>query len=452
MQKYNKFITGKYYVYILASISFLTWLFVYLPFPNANIVKYSELVGFSILVFFFVFNALFTDKAISFLPILMFLSFVYARGLNIDEIPNYIYIDIIIAVVSIIIFAFKNKVKLRFNKMFITLLILMLAVVLGGALNEETKLIPQLILLGLCLALLMGYAFFNSALKKNNFEYLAITIHALSLILMAQIFTFYFTQENIIQALSKKSLNVGWGMNNNVAAMLLLTLPFTAYLSTKRVKFKSFFYIFFTVLEAVAIILTYSRGSIIALVIIAIPLLIGIVKNNSDKNFALLYISISIMTISVMFLILFSKNEELLTGFINSIFRRTTIHNDGRIPIYEKAWHDFKENPIFGVGLYYPLDENGIYHWYHSTFVHTMACFGSFGVVALIIHLVEKYYLILKKKNFAGFICLIAFLGSGFYGLIDVTYYSPYYMIPLLLILAVYDSSFFGGDLDEMVN
>ena len=59
----------------------------------------------------------------------------------------------------------------------------------------------------------------------------------------------------------------------------------------------------------------------------------------------------------------------------------------------------------------------------------------------LIIHLILKYRNIILLKDKTKIFLILGYIGIDLYGLIDNTYHMFYYMIPLVITLAVIDNS-----------
>lgn len=152
------------------------------------------------------------------------------------------------------------------------------------------------------------------------------------------------------------------------------------------------------------------------------------------------------MILGGFFLILYTKYHDYYEQFLDYALRVNMENMNGRTPIYEAIVTAFKENPIFGKGMFSPfynIIETGVgeYQWGHSTVLHTILTMGSFGVVALLYHFFEKYFYLIKKMNKEKFFVLMGFLLSGLYGLIDVSYYFINYMMVLIIILAIIENT-----------
>ena len=77
---------------------------------------------------------------------------------------------------------------------------------------------------------------------------------------------------------------------------------------------------------------------------------------------------------------------------------------------------------------------------FHSTFFQTLIVGGIFCLAFLLIHLVQKYKMLFSLEKRLAIPLFISFIMVDAYGMIDNTYHMFYYMIPLVTILACFDS------------
>ena len=151
----------------------------------------------------------------------------------------------------------------------------------------------------------------------------------------------------------------------------------------------------------IAIVFTYSRGTILSLCVFLIPLILVMIKYSKFRYSTLFSLGFFCLIIGVLGVGYCYHYEEKLAGLIDVLLKGITTIN-GRTPLFDEAVRVFKENIWFGAGLYHTM--NGIIEYspttfYHSTILHTMACLGVFGLVTLTIHLFQKYYILLKKMQ-----------------------------------------------------
>ena len=78
---------------------------------------------------------------------------------------------------------------------------------------------------------------------------------------------------------------------------------------------------------------------------------------------------------------------------------------------------------------------------FHSTFFQTLIVGGIFCLAFLLIHLVQKYKMLFSLEKRLAIPLFISFIMVDAYGMIDNTYHMFYYMIPLVTMLACFDSA-----------
>ncbi|MDD6250153.1 MAG: hypothetical protein PUA88_03820 [Bacillales bacterium] len=78
---------------------------------------------------------------------------------------------------------------------------------------------------------------------------------------------------------------------------------------------------------------------------------------------------------------------------------------------------------------------------FHSTFFQTLIVGMIFCLVFLLIHLVQKYKMLLSLEKRLAIPLFISFIMVDVYGMMDNTYHIFYYMIPLVTIFACFDSA-----------
>ena len=153
--------------------------------------------------------------------------------------------------------------------------------------------------------------------------------------------------------LKKNLLTLGWGRSNYLAAFFVVIIPisigYLIYTKSKKLK------IFITtaiILMSFAMILTLSRGGILALLIALLILFSRVLKARTFVPFLLVFLLISIV-------ILVNPLTYVLIERISSF--ETSGSYFSRIDLYKEVWGIFLQHPITGVGL----GNLG----YHGTFV-----------------------------------------------------------------------------------
>lgn len=456
MAKVKSFLDSKLYIPIVFLISFGFWLVAYLSnhkIISEDIIRSSEnitLITFGVVaaVLLILFKNTFY-----FIPWVIFVPFVFARPFDALTIPSCIFIGLGLMAVGLILNIIIYKPKLKFGQFFLGLFVLCIAFVLGGINVKTENYTLQILLTSLCVVAFLSIYCLIASSSKVNFDEVARLFTYLGIFLVLQLVVYFWIQEDVFNAFLNKGTNVGWGISNNIALMLLFTFPFTLYLSIINKNIKVVIYTVITYLQLIAIIITYSRGAIIAL-LIGIFLLIPFVIWKAKSKIIFGVSIVLLVVLSILFIQDFSvKRPEDYQRIVDIISKVNFDNFNGRTPIYEECIEALKEYPIFGKGVLSAFESNDsgvvVYEWGHSTILQTVRTMGLVGCIAMIIHLVQKYFVLLKRPTIWKIMVVASFGISGLYGLFDVSYYFINYMIPLILGMAMLESSFLPLGDDE---
>ncbi len=181
--------------------------------------------------------------------------------------------------------------------------------------------------------------------------------------------------------LKKNLLTLGWGRSNYLAAFFVLIIPFTIgflfYTKSKRIKV---FLTFAIVLMFFALVLTLSRGGVLAIIIALIILFSRLLKVKTLIPLILVVsIVVTVLLLNPLTFVLFERIFELEVSA--SVY--------SRINFYIDTWNAFLVHPITGVGI----GNLG----YHSTFIlppaespsaHNiiLGALGEIGIVGSILY------------------------------------------------------------------
>lgn len=143
--------------------------------------------------------------------------------------------------------------------------------------------------------------------------------------------------------LKKNLLTVGWGRSNYLASFFVIIIPITIgylyYNNSKKIKILlsiTLVFMFF------AIILTLSRGGILALCVALIVLFSRVLKVRTIIPFIFIFLLVTIvLLLNPLTYVLFDRISTIETS--GSFFSRITF--------YEEVWRAFLRNPITGVGI-----------------------------------------------------------------------------------------------------
>lgn len=216
---------------------------------------------------------------------------------------------------------------------------------------------------------------------------------------------------------------LGWGMHNNIGAMLALTIPFSLYLACRYRH--GYLFLFASACNIAALVMTVSRMSILAgVAIFCVSFVVMLCKAKKRKVLGI--VGGALLTVATTLIISFGS--QLLHIFWD-IFESGLLNDSGRGNLYIAGWNVFKANPIFGEG-FYPSDMSTFSsaYWsigeitsflpprWHNTLVQLLASCGLVGLIAYSFHRLQTMRVFLRNMNltktFIGF-SVLAFLGMS---------------------------------------
>lgn len=410
-------------LYIVGTISVLCW------------ALGLELVGLIFFVTLASYGLIRLENTLPVLTSFLFVPVIFKRHFTIADFNIWLLPAIGVFVIALIIHWIKFRPKLKQPKFIFGFLALIVAfITMGIGSGKPFYFNYWLTSVGVIALLVVVYLFFNATLAKVDIKFFAKLFMTLGLVIFVQIAIYYATVDSFYFAIMRKSLHLGWAISNAIGTVLLFTIPITAYLiiSSKR----NAFYIIATVLQLVAMLFTFSRGAILALVIGAIPIIIYLYKYSYDRMKFIVKSEFIFIGIMLLVVFLFGPLSEVLkfmvaTGFDDRL----------RMEDYLLAWNNFLDFPIFGTNLYYLFEIKGKIYWYHNTLLQMASSMGLVGLLAMLYHWFEKYRVIVKSFNPFNVFLTIALLMTEIHGLIDVTYFAVHFMIPLIAILLIMEKN-----------
>lgn len=296
------------------------------------------------------------------------------------------------------------------------MLILAAAYALGGV---GSAAYPALAVKSLLFALLQGaaiivpYWLFSGgvdwrSVRKDYFAWIGFCAGGL---LVLQILWLYCTGNIVVDGIiHRANIFTGWGMYNNIGAMLAMMIPFAFYLATKYRRG----WIGTVVGSAflICVLLTCSRSSILlasGAYGVCVLLMLFYARNRRHNTIAL----VTVVTVTVLTGVLF--RGQLLRLFSDLLGRG--LDPSSRDDIYREGLALFTQAPVFGSSFYSP----GYQPWdwstveqfsalfpprWHNTVVQLLACCGVAGLCAYVLHRAQTVTLFVrdmtKEKTFIG--------------------------------------------------
>ena len=436
---------NKYLKVIIFLYVFIWWFIPYITKNEYHIFEYIGQISISLIVMCFL--IIFKDTFLA-LEIVLLFPFIFSKMVTYYTVPIPLVISIILLLIGLIIHLIKFKPKTKRGKFSIGLILFSLSFPFGGLfIDYENKLIKMILLLLIGLSIVFVYLFFANTVKKNSFDLIEI-ISYLGILIVAQVFVYFILNNDDL--LARKSIYLGWADNSNTFSMILLcTFPFTYYLALKSNKIKSILLYIFSFLQLLVLVISYSRGAILSAFIFYLILMMIFLFTKEYRKKTIKFICFSLLSISIIFLIVSLIDFEIIKNIYNNLTKVNLESLNGRIPIYQKMMSQLMKNPIFGYGLLYNFQSDTIYLWGHNTFLHTAYTLGFIGLCTIIYHFIEKYLFTIKKIDIKKIVILISFLASDFYGLIDVSYFLPNFMIVLIVSLIIIDIIYIEEDVKK---
>ena len=447
-------LNNKLYLVLVGVLFFVFWMFGFL-LENTILVENIALLIIGLLVCA---SLIFTNKINNILIFLLLVPFMFARPLDPLSIPVMIYVACGLLVVGFVVHFIKTKPKFKQGTLLYGLCFLGLGMILGGISMKADFILYQVaIMLFVVIMFVIVYIYFTSTSEKIEFENIAFMITVLGVFISLQGVIFYLTHENLMEIITEKVMNVGWGSTNNIALMLLLTFPFTFYLYINANKSNVIPYLFSLILQAIIFIFTYSRGGYVAFAIeLLLIFIFTLIINKANKIIVKRTINLYASCFALIVLLvtgIFLINKEYFNKFIDMVSHFDLDSLNGRLNVYKEVLKDMKSNLFFGKGVLFSMftieDEIQTYTWGHSTIIQTFTTMGILGTLGLLYHFFEKYYVLLRKPNPEKIVIFLSFLGSGLYGLVDVSYYFINYMVVLVVIFIVCEPYFYNWKLEN---
>lgn len=380
------------------------------------------------------------------LAIILFIPFIFAHPFDAYSIPISLFIAAIIAMIGMIIHLVKYKVTIKFHKLTKGFLLLALALIFGGINTNENYILSQIMItLFACFGLIFVILFFTSTIKNINFGKVCNLIILFSLFIQLQGFiALPFNANFDFNSINGRNVNVGWGICNNIDLILSTTIPFSLYFIFKNKVFNKNFILalIYPLVILSSIILFKSKGCIIFSSILTsicyFLVLFYFYKSNQKELFKKSFISIGIYIASFIVILAFASIfVPILDNFKNTFNSFNVGTLNGRIQIYIDSFNALKGNYILGKGIFagfnVTIDET-TFTWCHSTIIQVLYSCGIIGLLLFLFHIFEKYYYLIKNCSIEKIILLIAFMISGLYGLIDVSYFFINYMVLYIVI------------------
>lgn len=449
----NRFVSSNLCVFVLAALAALAFTF-------------SKEFEFYVLVIVYgLYVGLFADDLSPLMPLFIFCYVTPSKNNNPGTTNDSVFYGksgvFLLAFVLTVVFIIFVRVfndrnmgfkKLFFKKRFMTfgMLLLGAAYMLSGILWERYDEFAARNLFFAALQFLsvfLLYFIFSATVDWSRFKvnYFVCIGIAAGLLVSYELLWVYANCGVITEGVINRTLiGTGWGITNNIGAIITLSIPFPFYFATKKL-FPAPWILLGCALFA-ATILSCSRGSIVcAFLIFGISYVVMLVKAR-NKFGAWLTTVIGFVALIVFALSNFDQLVKLFET-IPSIYEITDgnleFNDSDRLKMYEIGINAFRDEPIFGK-TFYPTDFD-IYdaatldsfssffppRW-HNTIVQILASCGLVGICAYAIHRLSTVVVLLKRRSAVNFtlglsmaaLLLMSLLDCHFFNIGPTLFYS----------------------------
>lgn len=419
--KIQQFFSSVLYFVSLSVFTFIIW---------AN---QLDMIGVMVLSSLAFFVLIFKRNSIHSIPIFFNMLFVVSRtDWAIETLPLYLYMIPILAVLGFIIHYLRFHDKWIHGHLMLPIMLLFIGMILT-VINNGIIDRFYLIYIAFGLFYLLFYLFFLQTLKGDQLEYLIKLFFVLGILVSAEVLYHYLSGGDIAEALRDDRVHLGWGLSNYVATYLIIFIPAAFYfIKTKPLKFVSAIVVAF---EIMMLLFTLSRGGVLAFTILSPFLIIYIYHGQKSKFRVTMYL----LLIAICLVSVFVFRTEFFQPLFERFKELDFTDGSGRVDIWIHAYNVFREHPLLGAGLLARF-EDGSFHFFHNTVLHTLASFGLIGLASLIWQLAEVLIMFIKKSNVQKVALFLALLGANIHGMVDNVYYQLQFMAIFFVIIAAVES------------
>lgn len=437
MKYFNELYAG-----LLALVTVLGW-------------KFSSVAGMIVMIILATATLLLAKDLKYVIPNCIYFIFMFSEGFANDSFPIPIIVFGGLFGIIILIFSFKNGIKLKKMKSLIGLAGLAITTIIPIIWCRAPKgnEVFYFLFFG-NLGYLLLYIIMTNGIKEDSTNLLAVSMSYLVLILTCECALKVYELKDTVPNILYLLYYLGWGLCNEAGIMICLSLPFTFYLLGKQESIKGMlFQNFKIIIGIIGIIFTTSRGTylfgFLEIFILYIILMFTAKRTRTYQNLFFVYVMIILIIVTCF--------KETITPILEDIIHivfNVGLDDNGRKELWLSAYTHWAKNPltkIFGAGMICELDERWFpaTEWqlvpvvFHSAFFETLAVSGIVGLVFLVLHFIQKYRNLYKFDKSLFVILGIGYFIVDIYGMIDNTYHMYYYMLPLMVIMATIDVGLF---------
>ncbi len=177
--------------------------------------------------------------------------------------------------------------------------------------------------------------------------------------------------------------------------------------------------------SALAILFIRSRGSILLLLIILDLTLVSRIRKMNEKWKKIIWYFALITTNAIA--LVFALNSSSVEEYFSRNISTSLDISSGRFAIWQYAWSEFLNHPLFGRGISFTAAQFDRYTGAHNIWLDTLM---SSGIIGFLLHMVVVFNIINRirfrykclNKTMLSCVIVLLFLYSN--SLIEVSYYN----------------------------
>ncbi|MBQ3235694.1 MAG: O-antigen ligase family protein [Clostridia bacterium] len=342
---------------------------------------------------------------------------------------------------------FYNMVRQK-RTLTVSILILGLAYFLSGILSKGYMgfALKNLAIAALQFAVIIIPYFilsFTVKWKEIKKDYLIFTGLLFGLAVSVELIYVYIINNVMASSIQhwKGFIYTGWGISNNMGAIVAMTIPFAFYYACKSKNCTSIIWLLIVDFMCLMTVFSCSRTSIlVGVIFVAICTVITLIKAKPATKLLTVLNTLFLALLIWYFCAVYT--HTLYVSFVSGLA------STPRVQLYTLGFKTFLDYPVFGNGFYSlsmqgPLDFN--YEWsqeisftsffparWHNTIIQLLATGGIVALLAYGYHRVKTIILLFKKRSIETtftfisiFVLLVAsLLDCHFFNLGPVLFYS----------------------------
>ncbi|MBE6537441.1 MAG: O-antigen ligase family protein [Ruminococcaceae bacterium] len=289
------------------------------------------------------------------------------------------------------------------------------------------------------LSVFLLYFVFTATVDWNKFKvsYLVCVGIAVGLVVSYELVWLYINGGVIVDgAINRSAIETGWGIRNNIGAMITMAIPFPFYFAAKKL-FPMPWILLGTAFFVAAIFSCSRASSLCAIGIFGLSYLILLftAKNKFSVYFVTAIGVIAVIVLAIVYYDVIIKLFSNIMRIYEVVDGEVVFNDQDRLKNYKSGIKAFLDEPIFGK-TFYPTDAE-IYdaatldsfssffppRW-HNTVIQLLASCGIVGLAAYAIHRISTVIVLIKRKNYVNVAIGLSMLSLLLMSLLDCHFFN----------------------------